>query len=794
MYIKSIFENSLAVPGVVAAQGMTRIQPEAITMNATRRLWWILGILCVLSFGTLGWIGGEIYREAPPMPERVVSSDGTTLFTLDDMQRGRQVWQTTGGQQLGSIWGHGAYVAPDWTADWLHREARALLEMWAQRDHGLAFDGLGNEARAALLARLAREMRTNTYDAASGTITVSTDRAAAIREVAAHYRDLFGDAPELATLREQYAIANDAVPSLAHRELMPAFFFWTAWAAGTERPGSDITYTSNWPHEPLIGNTPTTGMAMWSMASIVLLIGAIGALVWYYAATREHGELTRAPATDPLLAGAPTPSQRATAKYFYTVVALFLAQMTLGAITAHYAVEGQDFYGFPLSEYLPYAVARTWHTQLAVFWIATAWLATGLYIAPAITGHEPRFQRLGVDVLYGALLVVVVGSLAGTWLGVHQHFSLDVNFWIGHQGWEYVDLGRLWQIMLFAGLLIWLALVTRALWPALRTPSESRPLVTILFLSTVAIGLFYATGLMWGKHTHLSMVTYWRWWLVHLWVEGFFEVFATAVIALLFTRMGLIRAQLANVAVLFTTVVFLTGGILGTLHHLYFAGTPTSVIAIGAMFSALEVVPLALIGFEAYENYRHSKAAPWVARYRWAILFFVAVAFWNLVGAGMLGFLINPPLSLYYVQGLNTTPAHGHAALFGVYGMLGIGLLLFCLRALTAEHAWRDRLLAPTFWLLNIGLAAMVFLSLLPAGIYQAWASITEGLWYARSPEIVHSELMHLLVWLRVPGDVIFAAGALLLGWFVFRLWHGSRAAALPAPAAGEAAVVGRSA
>ena len=252
----------------------------------------------------------------------------------------------------------------------------------------------------------------------------------------------------------------------------------------------------------------------------------------------------------------------------------------------------------------------------------------------------------------------------------------------------------------------------------LKEKSEQRPLIMILFLSTIAIGLFYAAGLTWGKHTHLSMITYWRWWVVHLWVEGFFEVFATAVIALLFTRMGLVRARLATHAVLFATVVFLFGGILGTLHHLFFAGTPTSVIAVGAVFSALEVAPLVLIGFEAWENFQMRKAADWVSRYKWPILFFVAVAFWNLVGAGLLGFLINPPISLYYVQGLNTTPAHGHAALFGVYGMLGIGLLLFGLRGLTNDAAWNSRLLKPTFWLLNIGLAAMVFGSLLPAGVY----------------------------------------------------------------------------
>jgi nitric oxide reductase subunit B len=488
-----------------------------------------------------------------------------------------------------------------------------------------------------------------------------------------------------------------------------------------------------------------------------------------------------------------TPSMRATAKYFYTVIALFLLQLTLGAITAHYAVEGHHFYGFNLSEILPYAITRTWHTQLAVFWIATAWLATGLYIAPAISGHEPKYQKLGVNVLYVALVVVVLGSMAGEWLGVQQYFDLDTNFYFGHQGWEYVDLGRFWQGLLFVGLMLWLVLMGRSLWPALMAKGENKTLLWLLFLSTVAIGLFYAAGFMWGKHTHISMVEYWRWWVVHLWVEGFFEVFATAVIALLFSRLGLVRATTANTATLFATVVFLTGGILGTLHHLYFSGTTEGVIAVGAMMSALEVVPLVLLGFEAVETYRQRRASEWMRAYHWPVMFFVAVAFWNLVGAGLFGFIINPPISLYYVQGLNLTANHGHAALFGVYGMLGIGLMLFCLRGMTAAHAWRDRLLSPAFWLLNIGLVGMTFFSLLPAGIYQAWASVTEGLWFARSPEVIHSEWMRAFVWMRVPGDILFAAGGVVLALFAFHLWNGSRrrrqpvGALDPAPAASTA-------
>ncbi len=743
-------------------------------MTPTRRLWWTLAVLFVVSFGLLGWIGGQIYREAPPVPERVETVDGTILFTKDDIQRGRQVWQSMGGMQVGSIWGHGSYVAPDWSADWLHREAVALLDIWAQREYGVAYDALGAELRAALKERLKTEMRTNTYDPATGSITVSADRAAAIEQVREHYLGVFSDDPAFESLREQYAIHNNPVPDAEHRAMLTGFFFWTSWAAAAERPGSDITYTANWPHEPLIDNTPTTGTAMWSIASVILLLAGIGALLWYQAAQKTE-PLPVPPKSDPLLQIKVTPSMRATAKYFYTVVALFLAQMTLGAITAHYAVEGHHFYGFNLSEILPYAVTRSWHTQLGIFWIATAWLATGLYIAPAISGHEPKYQKLGVDLLYVALVVVVVGTLAGQWLGVMQRFDLDTNFYLGHQGWEFVDLGRFWQILLFVGLMLWLGLMGRALWPALKRKAENSLLLWLLFLSTIAIGLMYAAGLMYGKHTHISMVEYWRWWVVHLWVEGFFEVFATAIIALLFTKLGLVRGSTAGTATLFATVVFLAGGILGTLHHLYFAGTTEGVIAVGAMISALEVVPLVLLGFEAAENLHFSKAAPWMRSYRWPVLFFVAVAFWNLVGAGLFGFIINPPISLYYIQGLNTTANHGHAALFGVYGMLGIGLMLFCLRGLSSPRAWKDKLLAPAFWLLNIGLVGMTFFALLPAGIYQAWASITKGLWYARSPEVIHSPIMELFVWLRVPGDIVFAGGALVLAAFVLALWWGSR-------------------
>jgi nitric oxide reductase subunit B len=278
---------------------------------------------------------------------------------------------------------------------------------------------------------------------------------------------------------------------------------------------------------------------------------------------------------------------------------------------------------------------------------------------------------------------------------------------------------------------------------------------------------------MWGRQTNLAIAEYWRWWVVHLWVEGFFEVFATVVIAFLFVRMGLLRTKIATPTVLFSTIIFLFGGIIGTFHHLYFSGTPTSVLALGATFSALEVVPLVLIGFEAYHNLTLSRATEWIKAYKWPIYCFVAVAFWNLVGAGIFGFVINPPIALYYMQGLNTTPVHGHTALFGVYGILGIGLMLFVLKGLAARQVWKNAVISFAFWSINIGLALMVLISVLPIGLMQTWASVEHGLWYARSMEFMQTPTMEVLRWLRVIGDTIFAAGALALGWFVIGLKTG---------------------
>ncbi|KQB38105.1 Nitric oxide reductase [Flavobacterium daejeonense] len=704
-------------------------------------------------------MGKEIYQTQPPIPEKVVlKNTGTVIYTKEDIQTGQNVWESIGGMEVGSVWGHGSYVAPDWTAEWIHKEAVFMLDNWAKA-FNTSYENLDVEKKAALKARLIQDIRTNTYDETTKNISISEERYNAIKNNTAHFSSIFSEG------NAEYAIQKKALTDSKKLAQLNAFLFWTSWAASTNRPNADYTYTSNWPHEPLIDNNITNSSVIWSGLSIVLLLLFIGILTYYYLLNHEKGELLDKPQSNPLQDLKLLPSQKAVLKYFLIISLLIVLQIVLGIVTVHYTVEGQAFFGFEISKFLPYSVTRTWHTQLAVFWIAATWLATGLFLAPMISGKEIKKHILGINFLFIALLIIVLGSMFGEWLGIHQFLSLTTNFFFGHQGYEYMDLGRFWQILLGVGLVLWVLMVSQHIIFAIRKNDHSKTLLTILLISVMAIGMFFFSGLMYGENSSLPVINYWRWWLVHLWVEGFFEVFATVVIAYIFSQMKIISAKTAGRVSVASATIFLAGGILGTLHHLYFSGTPVKAIALGATFSALEVVPLTLMGFEIRENWNLLKSTAWMQKYKWPIFFFIAVAFWNFMGAGVFGFLINPPIALYYIQGLNTTAVHAHTALFGVYGMLGMGFILICLR-FYSDRDWDNSKLKKAFWALNIGLVAMVLFSLLPIGIIQAYTSITKGYSFARESELLYSPTIQTLKWLRMIGDIIFSVGIFYFCWF----------------------------
>lgn len=737
-------------------------------MAEYRKYWLILIVIVAITFSVLGYFGVEVYRSAPPIPEKVVAESGELIMTQESILDGQTAWQSVGGMQLGSIWGHGAYQAPDWTADWLHRELITWLDLAAQDKYGQPYSTLSDEQKNGLQFQLKKEYRTNGYDEKTQTLTLSPRRVEAITLTANYYSQLFGNEKTLQPTRENYAMKENTLPDAQRRDRLTEFFFWTAWAASTERTAGGATYTNNWPHEPLIDNKPTTENIVWSLVSIVLLVAGVAGLVWAWAFLRKHDESEpEAPPQDPLTTFKLTPSQKGLAKYIFLVVALFCFQIMIGGFTAHYTVEGQGFYGFNVSEYFPYSLVRTWHIQAALFWIATGFLAAGLFLAPIINGgKDPKYQKLGVDVLFWALVAVVVGSFVGNYLAIAQIMPTEWNFWLGHQGYEYVDLGRLWQIGKFLGIAFWLLLMLRGIVPALRQPGD-KSLLVLLTASVIAIGLFYGAGFFYGERTHLSVMEYWRWWIVHLWVEGFFEVFATTALAFIFCSMGLVSRNIATTASLASASLFMLGGIPGTFHHMYFSGTTTPVMAVGATFSALEVVPLVVLGYEAWEHWRLKSRAPWMENIRWPLMFFVAVAFWNMLGAGVLGFMINPPIALYYIQGLNTTATHAHAALFGVYGFLALGFALLILRYIRPQLKFDEGLMKTAFWCLNGGLVLMLFTSLLPVGIIQFVASASEGLWYARSESFMQTDLLQTLRWVRTIGDVVFIVGGFAVAWQV---------------------------
>jgi len=734
----------------------------------------------ILTFGVL-IVGGFLINEAkPPIPESIASPTGKVIATGEDVIDGQNYFFSRGGQHIGTIWGHGSYLAPDWSADFLHRMGLFI----AARHHGLTqeeadsftqndFEQIGTVERARLTAMVQDEIKTNRYSAETGVLQFTIYQAEAFGSLTEYYTELFRNG------NDRMGLQPGIVRTEEEGKLLTSFFGWLAWSAGSLRQDADYTYTSNWPYDPLVGNHPLPNALIWSIVSVVLLVLGIAVAIFVYQRYVGHDEygadlLVEFPEPEP------TASQKFILLYFLTAIALFVIQIGMGAVTAHFTVEGTHFFGISLAKIMPYAAARTWHLQLAVFFIATCFLAAGLFIGPFV-GREPKGQRLWVTVLFAALVVVVVGALGGSWLSVAGLLG-EKSFYLGHQGYEFIELGRVWQLLLIAGMIIWLILVLRSILPALHAEDDRGGLTHMLLYSSVSIPLFYMAGLMYGQGSHISVAEYWRWWVVHLWVEGFFEVFATVIMAFLLSHIGAVSKRFALTTIYFTVFLYLGGGVIGTFHHLYWTGTPTPIIALGAVFSALEVVPLSLLGFEVVHNLRTIRAGGENYAYKWPIYFFISVAFWNLVGAGVFGFLINPPIVLYYIQGINTTPIHSHAALFGVYGLLAISLLLFSVRHIVSRISWSDTALKWSFWGLNGGLASMVVFSLIPSGFYQFYFAVKHGLWYARSPEIASGPIVRALSWARLVPDVVFAVGAIILfvfllraGWISFIKKHDSR-------------------
>lgn len=714
---------------------------------------WLQAIVVtfLIGFAILGYLAFKVYEQHPPVPGRVVANSGQTLFTAADIRAGQELFLTYGLMQYGSIYGHGAYLGPDFTADYLHRQAAEMVTLYG-----------GGPVAAE---RVREELQANRYDPKTDVLTWSGGQAQAFDILRRHYRNTILDR----TTSGGGGLGPHAIVDSDAARQVVAFVAWTAWTAAARRPDQPYSYTNNWPPEPLVGNQLTEEAVVWSTLSIIALLGGTGVLLTlfgrYASVLGWHGTEERRLQFHPPAEVALTPAQRATAWYFFIVAALFLVQTLLGGATAHYHAESGGFFGWDLAQYLPYNLTRTWHLQLALFFVATAYLAAGIFLAPMISGIEPRGQRLLTFALLAALVVVVVGSLAGEAASYKGVLEGDARPFVGAQGWEYLDLGRLWQVLLVLGLLLWCVILFRGLRSKLATESRGN-LPHLFFYSAVSIPLFYAVGLLTHSKTEFAIADFWRFWVVHLWVEDFLELFTTMMVAYIFVLLGVVSQTTATRVVYLDILLYSLGGVVGTMHHLYFSGTPAVHMALGAFFSAAEVIPLTFLTVEAWTFLQlgsRQQVGPGAPEFphRWAVLYLASVGFWNFLGAGVFGFLINLPVVSYYEIGTQLTANHGHAAMMGVYGMLAIALMVFCLRYLLRPDDWSERLVGFSFWALNLGLAWMVFANLFPVGVLQLADVVANGYWHARSLEFFEKHAY--IEWLRLPGDLLFIAGVVPL-------------------------------
>ncbi len=725
--------------------------------------WWRHAVILVMIFGftILSIVTVITYNNAPPIPQKVVDEAGNVLFTKNNIESGQGVFLKYDLMEHGTLWGHGAYLGPDYTAEYLHKEALITQDVIAGNRFGTSYADLSPEQQGAVSQALKSQLKKNRYDSASGILTFSPGEAAAYRDTLPYWTDYFtkkDDAPGL---------PSDYIKTPREIKDLTAYFAWATWATVANRPGENYTYTNNWPYEPLVGNHPSSQAYVWSALSLITLLAGLGLVLLIFGKFHflgwEGDENDFKLLPSPPRSWTLTPSQWGTGKYFLIVALLFLLQTLAGGALAHYRVEPYAFYGMGfIVKWLPYNLLRTFHLQLAIFWIATAWVAGGLFLAPWVGGREPKRQKLGVTLLFGALLVVVLGSLGGEYLGINDKLG-KLWFWLGDQGSEYLDLGRFWQILLAAGLVFWLYLMFRALRPAIK--KEGRSALSALFLyAAVAIPLFYLPALFYGPHSNFAVIDNWRFWIIHLWVEGFFELFATVLVAIMFRYMGIVSTRSATRLVYLDAILFLVGGIVGTGHHWYFTGQGVLNMGLASCFSALEVVPLTLLTLDASgfiqlrKRNQLADGADMASKQKWAIYFLIAVGVWNFVGAGVFGFLINMPIVSYFEIGTTLTANHGHAAMFGVFGMLALAVLVFCMRSMQSDEVWAktEKLVKWGFWGLNIGLALMVILDLFPAGVLQLWDVLTNGYWHARSLAFTMTGTFHTLEWIRIVGDLTF--------------------------------------
>lgn len=756
-------------------------QRNFLTYLMIRKNWWLpLLLIFAISFAGLVFIGYETYDKAPPIPD-FVNESGDVLISKQDILEGQKLFHKYALMEYGSFFGDGALRGPDFTAQALHEISNAMEAQYQDRLSGQT----ANEREVyqkGIRKQVQQEIKENRYNKDNNSVTLSVSQAGAVTAVNQLYQRMFTD-PDYEEAFKPHGYISD------QQEItnLSKFFFWGAWVCGVERPGQNYSYTHNWPYDEQAGNTATPSTMIWSVIGILGLILGLGLVLYFFGQFDKLSDKYYAPKADEmmtetrLLGFKPTLSQRATFKFFHVAILLFLIQILAGVLTVHDFVGFTRFFGFDLQAAIPVTISRSWHLQLSLYWISACWVGASVFILPFLTKKEIPGQVFYINTLFWLFFVMVAGSFVGIFMGPMGLLGA-ASRWLGHQGWEFVELGRLYQYMLLGVFALWAFIVYRGVKPILKK-SNPWALPNWLLYAVVSILVLLVSGFVATPETNFVIADFWRWLVIHMWVEAFFEVFTTIVVGYLMVLMGLVSRKAVTNIVYLATLLFLGSGLLGISHNFYWNAKPVGTLALGSVFSTLQVVPLILLTLEAWrfrnmpnalsgngngngKNRSSLFAMPGV------FLFLIGVNFWNFFGAGVFGLIINLPIMNYYEHGTYLTVNHGHAALMGVYGNLSIAAILFCTRLMTTPDSWKPKLVRISFWSINIGLLLMVFLDLFPAGIHQLTTALQEGLWYARSQELLMGTAFQSMTWLRIIGGSVFTVGGVFpLVWFISTRW-----------------------
>lgn len=742
--------------------------------SSYKRLVKVLLTILVIVFSILLVGGWYIFKNEAPRPTKIVDQQGHTLVTKGELISGQAIYEKYGLTDYGSYLGNGSYLGPDYTAEALHHYLIGMRKYYAQDIYHKQLHKLNHVEIAVVKDKVMKEIRINRYSEKEDQLVLTPGQVYGLKYLQDYYKKEFVNNPKQVGLNENmikqfqnddYMVAGNKIEHLSQ------FFFWGAWLSSTDRPGKTFSYTNNWPYDVDAGNTLPSAGILWTAISVTLLIAGLAFIIYIqkryefdmkptYESERELPKIE----VDSKI----TDSQRKVGKYLVVVMLLFLVQILLGELLAHYYVENK-FFGIEIQRLFPFNIVKTWHVQLVIFWVATTWLAAGIYIVPKVLGNEPKKQGVLVDILFWALIIVVMGSMIGEWS--HILGWIDSHWWLfGHFGWEYIELGKFWQILFIVGMVLWVIILCRGFLPAIRNKvqvnHDKRHLLTLLFVGAIAIPLFYLASLFIMPNSHVTFADYWRWWIVHLWVEGIFEAFAVVLIGFLMVNMKLTTIETTIRALYFQLILLLGTGIVGMGHHYYWQGDHSIWLALGSCFSALEVVPLCLLIWEAYTHYRLYKKSDIAFPYKGTFIFLASTGLWNAIGAGALGFLINTPAVNYFEHGTQCTAAHAHGSMAGVYGMFSIAIALYVFKNITKKEFWTPKVekwIKISCWALNVGLAGMVFVTLIPVGYIQLKDGLEDGYWHSRLTSFYEQPLVKAIMWGRMPWDIIFTVGVIIL-------------------------------